>query len=170
MSGGNIITVGQESFELSDEQIKALEWDIYLLKDWIENAIKVKIAGICDKLIIANSNKNPAKMSYPAKITEVGSSGYDLTFEGYAIDITISSGNVFSLTIDETKILELTEVQLKDLVENILTKKASSCINEIVKRNTTDRLETLTDEQKNTIIANADIMSAYDRMNSSGMV
>ncbi len=147
-----------------------MEWDIYSLKDWLENAIKIKISDICDKLINENSNKDPNQMSYSAKVTEVNSSGYNLTFEGYAVDITISSGNVISLTADETKILELTEAQLNDLVENLFTIKASSCIDEIVKQNTTDRLETLSSAQKDTIVANADIESAYNRMNSSGAI
>ncbi len=164
------ITVGASSFNLSAEQVKALEWDIYNVKDWLENAVQVKIASVCDKLIITNSSKNPTQMAYSAKITEVMSSGYDLSFGGSAVDIIVASGEVISLTADEATILELTEAQINTWVENIVTNKARSCINTIVKLNTTERLETLSADQKDTIVSDATILSAYDRMNQSGMI
>jgi len=48
---------------VSDEELKALEWDIYDVQDWIQNAISEKTRRTMDILIEKHTDKNPKKVS-----------------------------------------------------------------------------------------------------------
>ena len=48
---------------VSDEELKALEWDIYDVQEWIQNAISEKARRTMDTLIEQGTNFNPKKLS-----------------------------------------------------------------------------------------------------------
>jgi len=48
---------------VSDEEFKALEWDIYDVQAHIQNAINVKAARTMDTLVRQNTNLNPGKLT-----------------------------------------------------------------------------------------------------------
>ena len=48
---------------VSDEELKALEWDIHSVQVWIQNAISEKARRTMDILIEQNTNLNPRKLS-----------------------------------------------------------------------------------------------------------
>lgn len=47
---------------VSDEDLKALEWDIYNVQEWIQNAISEKARRTVDILVEQNTDKNPRKI------------------------------------------------------------------------------------------------------------
>ncbi len=158
-----IIAVGTESFYISDAQQKALYWDIYELRDWIENAIKVKISQLADEIIINNTDKNPCKMTYSDKLSEI--TNMSAFAPGSTISITLNLSGIANIDLSEieTGILELNESGLKELIQDFVIKKAKSCIDRIVKTNTEERIEALNDTEKETIVNNATIKSAKQR-------
>ena len=56
------ITIGTESFELSDAEVKAAEWDVLSIKDWVKNAISNKSRQMIDRIVTDNSDKQPKKI------------------------------------------------------------------------------------------------------------
>ena len=48
---------------VSDEELKALEWDIYDVQKHIQNAISEKARRTMDTLVQLNTNLNPKKIS-----------------------------------------------------------------------------------------------------------
>ena len=48
---------------VSDEELKALEWDIYNVQNWIQNAISEKARRTMDILVLEHTDKNPKKIS-----------------------------------------------------------------------------------------------------------
>lgn len=48
---------------VSTQELKALEWDIYNVQDWIQNAISEKARRTIDTLIDKHSDKNYKKLS-----------------------------------------------------------------------------------------------------------
>lgn len=66
-----VITVGLESFELTDTEVKAAEWDMISIKDWVENAIRNKARQCIDQITLDSSNKQPGKISKEEKETIV---------------------------------------------------------------------------------------------------
>lgn len=57
----------QFTVTVSDEELKALEWDIYDVQDWIQNAISEKARRTMDLLIEQNTDKNPKKVAKAEK-------------------------------------------------------------------------------------------------------
>ncbi|GAG59239.1 unnamed protein product [marine sediment metagenome] len=47
---------------VSDEELKALEWDIYDVQSHIQNAISEKARRTMGTLIVQNTDKNPKKV------------------------------------------------------------------------------------------------------------
>lgn len=47
---------------VSDEELKALEWDIYDVQSHIQNAISEKARRTMDTLVKQNTDKNPKKV------------------------------------------------------------------------------------------------------------
>lgn len=47
---------------VSEEELKALEWDIYDVQEWIQNAISEKARRTMDTLIEQHTDKNPRKV------------------------------------------------------------------------------------------------------------
>lgn len=56
---------------ISDQEIKALEWDIYDVQVWIQNAISEKARRVTDILIEQNTILNPKKLNKVEKESEV---------------------------------------------------------------------------------------------------
>ena len=56
-----LITVDSKSFKLSDAEVKAAEWDMVSVKDWIENAIRNKARQCIDQITADHSDKQPKK-------------------------------------------------------------------------------------------------------------
>lgn len=56
---------------VSGEELKALEWDIYEVQDWIQNAISEKARRVMDRLIEQNTNLNYKKLSKGDKEAEI---------------------------------------------------------------------------------------------------
>ena len=54
---------------VSDEELKALEWDIYDVQKHIQNAISEKARKTMDTLIMKYTDKNPKKVSKTDKET-----------------------------------------------------------------------------------------------------
>ena len=52
---------------LSDEEVKALEWDIADVQEWFENAIKNKARQCIDALVELHSDKQAGKISKAEK-------------------------------------------------------------------------------------------------------
>lgn len=52
---------------VSDEELKALEWDIYDVQAHIQNAISEKARRVMDTLVLQNTDKNPKKISKAEK-------------------------------------------------------------------------------------------------------
>lgn len=52
---------------VSDEELKALEWDIYDVQSHIQNAISEKARKTMDALVLRNTDKNPKKISKTEK-------------------------------------------------------------------------------------------------------
>jgi len=48
--------------KVSNEELKALEWDIYNVQDWIQNAISEKARRTVDILVEQHTDKNPKKV------------------------------------------------------------------------------------------------------------
>lgn len=48
--------------KVSDEELKALEWDIYDVQKWIQNAISEKARRTMDTLVEQNTTYNPRKL------------------------------------------------------------------------------------------------------------
>lgn len=48
---------------VSDEELKTLEWDIYDVQEWIQNAISEKARRTIDILVEQHTNKNYKKIS-----------------------------------------------------------------------------------------------------------
>lgn len=61
---------------VSDEELKALEWDIYNVQNWIQNAISEKARRTMDILVKENTDKNPRKI--PKAEKELIIKGLDL--------------------------------------------------------------------------------------------
>ncbi|MCK4423657.1 MAG: hypothetical protein KAV18_06260 [Candidatus Omnitrophica bacterium] len=61
------ITINNESFELSDAEVKAAEWDMISIKDYIENAIKNKARQCIDQIVTDHTDKQPKKISIAEK-------------------------------------------------------------------------------------------------------
>ena len=61
------IKVGTKSFTLSDAEVKAAEWDMIGIYDWIENAIKNKARQCIDQIILNYTTMNPKKVSVVEK-------------------------------------------------------------------------------------------------------
>lgn len=57
----------QFTVTVSDDEFKTLEWDIYDVQKWIQNAISEKARRTMDTLIEQNSNLNPKKISKAEK-------------------------------------------------------------------------------------------------------
>ena len=66
---------------VSDEELKALEWDIYNVQDWIQNAISEKARRTMCILIEQNTNLNPRKLSKVEKETHVRGMAFDTAKE-----------------------------------------------------------------------------------------
>ena len=47
---------------VSDDELKALEWDIYNVQNWIQNAISEKARRTMDILVELHTDKNPKKV------------------------------------------------------------------------------------------------------------
>lgn len=54
---------------VSNEELKALEWDIYDVQEWIQNAISEKARKTMDTLVEQNTNLNYKKISKAEKET-----------------------------------------------------------------------------------------------------
>lgn len=63
------IKIGTKSFTLSDAEVKAAEWDILEIYDWIENAIRNKARQCIDQLILDHTTVNPKKIPVEEKET-----------------------------------------------------------------------------------------------------
>jgi len=61
------INIGQETFTLTDEEEKALLTDMISIKDWIENALRVKAHQVMDRAIEENTEYNPRKLDETKK-------------------------------------------------------------------------------------------------------
>jgi len=61
----------QFTVTVSDQELKALEWDIYEVQDWIQNAISEKARRVTDRLIEQNTNLNFKKLSKVEKEAEI---------------------------------------------------------------------------------------------------
>ena len=61
----------QFTVTVSNEELKALEWDIYDVEKWIQNAISEKARRVMDTLIEQNTNLNHKKLSKAEKEIEV---------------------------------------------------------------------------------------------------
>lgn len=62
--------------EVSNEELKALEWDIADVQEWIQNAISNKARKMIDRAVETYTDKQPSKLSWEDKLTTV--SGLDL--------------------------------------------------------------------------------------------
>jgi hypothetical protein len=54
---------------LSDEEIKALEWDIASIQEWIQNAISNKARQCIDKLVEQYDDRRASKISKDEKLS-----------------------------------------------------------------------------------------------------
>ena len=61
----------QFTVTVSEEELKALEWDIYDVQEWIQNAISEKARRTIDILIENNTNLNYKKLSRVEKQNEI---------------------------------------------------------------------------------------------------
>ena len=64
-----IIKIGEESFELSDVEVKSLEYDVFDIKEWVENAVKNKARQCIDTIVEKHSDKQPKKIDETEKET-----------------------------------------------------------------------------------------------------
>lgn len=53
----------QFTISISDEELKALEWDIYDVQKWIQNAISEKARRTMDTIVEQNTDLNYKKIS-----------------------------------------------------------------------------------------------------------
>jgi len=57
---------------VTEQELKALEWDIYDVQGWIQNAISEKARRAMDRLIEQNTNLNFKKLTKTEKDAEIG--------------------------------------------------------------------------------------------------
>lgn len=56
------ITIGQESFTLTDEEEKVLLTDMVDIAEWVENFVRDKARKVMDRLVAEHTEYNPAKL------------------------------------------------------------------------------------------------------------
>lgn len=56
---------------VSEEELKALEWDIYDVQEWIQNAISEKARRAIDILVEQKTDRNPRKVTLDGKLALV---------------------------------------------------------------------------------------------------
>lgn len=61
----------QFTVTISNEELKALEWDIYDVQAWIQNAISEKARRTIDILITRHTAFNPRKLSQSQRNEEI---------------------------------------------------------------------------------------------------
>lgn len=61
----------QFTVTVSNEELKALEWDIYDVQEWIQNAISEKARRIMFQLIEQNTAYSPSKLTPAQCKTEI---------------------------------------------------------------------------------------------------
>jgi len=61
----------QFTVTVSDDELKALEWDIYDVQEWIQSAISEKARRTIDQLIEQHTNLNYKKISKAEKENKV---------------------------------------------------------------------------------------------------
>jgi len=61
------ITVGDKSFTLTEAEVKALEYDIYEIADWVKNVLRDKARKVMDRLVEEHTDKQPKKLAKDEK-------------------------------------------------------------------------------------------------------
>jgi hypothetical protein len=61
------IIIGTNKFVLDDAEVKAIEWDVYDIQQWIENAFRSKAQQCMNSLVMQYTDKNPDKMTIEDK-------------------------------------------------------------------------------------------------------
>lgn len=56
---------------VTDEELRVLEWDIYSVQEWIQNAISEKARRTMFGLVKQHTNLNPSKLSKEEVETEI---------------------------------------------------------------------------------------------------
>jgi hypothetical protein len=64
--------MAQFTVTVSDAELKALEWDIVNVQEWVQNAISEKARRVTDRLIERHTAYNPKKLSKSQKEAEIG--------------------------------------------------------------------------------------------------
>ena len=62
------ISVGQKSFTLSDEEEKALLYDMVDVFLWVKNLVESKVRRVVDAIVAEHTEYNPQKLTYEEKI------------------------------------------------------------------------------------------------------
>lgn len=70
----------QFTVTVSEEELRALEWDIVDVQEWIQNAISNKARQCVDAVITKYTDKQPNKLSVEDRLSLIG----QLSFESAA--------------------------------------------------------------------------------------
>lgn len=162
------IIIGTETITFNEAKQKALEWDMYSIRDWTENFLLNKISNECDKIILSQTSKNLNTLSYNEKLNEISASGIDFgsgAIEGYNLEIIVKSGEVINLNSKETKALQMTEKELAKFIENNLKVKALICIDRIAQKEA-GQIENLSLVEKETLVTDSSIISLKEKEDS----